>query len=282
MRLLPWPCVLAALLAGCTDGGGGNAPGAEPPSGKAPVTETPRPALPSLAAPLSRRDLLLAVADAASDHASGRVDMVEQRAFDGRPFSVALRFCEGEPESGMFQSRFDADEGILRLSIRPDLDAATLETTDPPPFEAVEGFWLPRPWLLDAACPVSGARPTPSPEEGPPPRGLPPTPPASGAAASPIIGPRVGIAQFYDNTSDRGRRRDQRAYEVTRRLAEGSRPGAVDLVLEGRLRALPDGRTILCSGGSPASPPACIVSVAIDAVTLRQVGGEVLGTWASS
>ena len=94
--------------------------------------------------------------------------------------------------------------------------------------------------------------------------------------------PRVGIAEFHDQTSDRSARRGNRPYEVTKRLPEGVRVGPVDMVIQGRLRALTTGKVILCTGGSATMPPSCVISARVDAVSLRQTGGDVLGEWRSS
>lgn len=235
-----------------------------------------RPALPAVAAPLSRRDLLLAAAEAASAYSAGASDSAGQRSLDGRLFSFAIRLCEGD-RGRLFDAALDEDSAVLRLRVRPDLDVEALGSgfADRDRYEAVEGFWIPRPWLLDAACPVGDAATpaqAPSPEAG-----------ATGTAGS-LAPPRptVGIAQFLDAGSARSRRRAQRAYEVTRKIVPGTVPGAVDLLIEGRVSALASGRSITCSGEGTAAPPRCIISVRVDQVVLRQPGGEVLAKWSSS
>lgn len=267
---------LAVALAGCTVEPADNNLAVANDAGAASPQASGPPVAPTVAAPLSRRDLLLAVAEAASDYAAGVDDTERQRSLDGRPFSFALRFCTGDADSMLFKSAFDEDEGVLRLEVRPDLDAKALAGSgiDSSLFEAVEGFWVRRPWLLDAACPAPGAV-----SEGPP-----VTPGASAETPQPEPGPAgsfstVGLAHFFDDTSSRSRRRGDRPYEITRKLPEGQRPGPVDLLIEGRVRALLGGRTIVCSGRSPTASPTCIISVRIDQVSLRQPGGETLATW---
>ena len=264
---------LAPALFGCSvqpaDNGTELANAATP---AAPPAAAP-PNLPSVAEPLSRRDLLLAVAEAASDHGAGIADPDRQRALDGQPFSVALRFCPGD-ETAAFRSSFDEEEGVLRLEVRPDLSADSLPAgaIDPARFEAVEGFWLHRPWLLDPACPVRAVESQPAVAAA--------RPPAPAGEARPS--PSVGIAQFLDSSSQRSRRRGERAYQLTRKLAQDEVAGPVDLLLEGRVSALPGGRTIVCAGGSTVTPPSCIVSVRLDRVSLRRPDGAVLAEWAGA
>lgn len=268
---------LATALAGCTVEPSDNTVAAGNEAGATPPEATGPPAVPTVAPPLSRRDLLLAAAEAASDYSAGTEDMERQRSLDGRPFSVALRFCEGDGGSRLFKSSFDEEDGVLRLEVRPDLDARALEGMgfDPSSFEAVEGFWVRRPWLLDAACPAPAPVPEGPPAETPEETEEAPEP-VTEAAAPPST---IGIAQFFDETSSRSQRRGNRPYEITRKLPKGQGPGPVDLLIEGRVRALPGGRTIVCSGRSPTAAPTCIVSVRIDQVSLRQPGGETLATW---
>lgn len=245
-----------------------------------PTAQAPEPsasqALPSVAAPLNRRDLLLAVAEAASDYAAGIDDLDDQRSLDGRPFALAIRFCEGD-RGRLFQSSLDEEKGVLKLQVRPDLDQGALAESrwGPAQFEAVEGFWIPRPWLLEASCPATGGPPEAT-------KAAPNSSEVSEAATSSRAdAPQstIGIAQFFEETSSRSRRRGGRPYEVTRTISPGTAVGPTDLLVEGRLNALPDGRTITCSGRSPAAPPQCIISVRIDKVSLRQLGGQILGTW---
>ncbi len=238
-----------------------------------------QPAVPTVSAPLSRRDLLLAVAETASDFAAGVDDTERQRALDGQPFSFAIRFCEGETEERVFRSSFDEESRVLRTEVRPDVDASSpsIRSLGQAQFEAVEGFWIRRPWLLDAACPA-GAPVAPAAEASKI-QGAQDPEPDAGPAPVPSS---VGLAEFHQADSDRSTRRGTRPYEVTKRLPGTERPGAVDLLIEGRLRGLPGGKVIACTATSPATPPTCIISVRIDGVSLRQPGGEVLAQWSSS
>lgn len=236
------------------------------------------PRLPSVEPSLTRKDLLLMVAEAASAFAAGVDDREQQRELDGRPFAFRIALC-GE-EQGNFRSSYDSEEGVLRLSVRPDL---TMEALSRFPeaaktgFEAVEGFWVPRPWLLQASCPTRAAAVSPPDEQQR--REL---PVAEVPVPAPPFPPTVGIAEFHDETSARSARREGRGYELTRNLEDGSVPGQVDLVLEGRLRRLPDGKVVTCAGESSTAPPRCVISVRIDAVRYEQPSGEELARWGRS
>lgn len=139
------------LLAAC---------GSEPPqrdaneAGAVPANRTePAPAaLPTVEQPLTRRDLILAAAEAASDQVTGTDDAERQQKLDGRSFSFRIRLCEGAPSRDRLT--FDREDRVLRVSVTPDLSAddPVAAAVGAGKFEAVEGFWLPYPWLLQATC----------------------------------------------------------------------------------------------------------------------------------
>jgi hypothetical protein len=233
--------------------------------------------LPSVAPPLTRRDVLLAVTEAASAFGSGRDDSDQQQGLDGRPFSFRIRFCEGIGSS--FQRRFDAETRVLNVEVRPNLDSSAPEIREvagETAFEQVEGFWVPRPWLLQAACP---SRPVSQPADAPNADEEQADEAPILESASPAQPSAVGIAQFYAQESARTTRRKDRPYQLTRKLAEGERPGPIDLVLQGRLRRLPGGKIISCTGQALTGPPTCIVSVQVDRVLMADEQGQMLADW---
>lgn len=243
------------------------------------TAEPQRPVLPVAEPPLDREALLIAVAKAASATALGEDDRQAQRQLDGDRFEIRLRFgCGGTAEAAGPKSRlwtFDEQERVIRFRVEPDFsgDLPMIEALAGSDFESVEGFWLRRPWLLDAGCPVN--RPTPqasAPEESSPVESDP------GAAPS----ERVGIAQFFTAADPRTHRRDSRAYEATRVLEEGEAPSTqgYDLVLAGRLKVLPSGRVIACSATRPDTPPECIVSAEFDQVRIERADRrETIAEW---
>ena len=244
-----------------------------------------------------REALLLAVMQAASAQATGVDDLQAQRPLDGRQIEIRIRLGCAGPNSEAKQSgwSFDAEKKRLRVRAVPDLslEDPLIRELVGEGAEEVEGFWLPRPWLLTAACPRTAALAAP-PSEAPPaePRAAlvrkvaerqdtqqlsAPAAPASRAA-------KIGIAQIFTDADDRSRRRSGRAYESARDVADGEQPGSqgFNLVLSGRLRARPGGRVIHCGGGSADAPPDCIVSADIDRVWIENPEDQtVIAEWRS-
>lgn len=233
--------------------------------------------------PMDRSALLQAVAQARSAAAAGADDSPAQRALDGKQFELRIRFgCAGAAaklDDATLGWTYNADKRVLRISAAPTImrDDPLVAQLNAKDVEAVEGFWLPRPWLLRAACPAP-----------------PPAPPAAAekdvsqpkSAAPEPVAAKVGIAQFFTAADSRTTRRDHRPYAATKTLdAATTQVGATgfDLVLEGRLRSGPGGRVILCKSAAMDRPPDCIVSARIDRVRFEQPeSGETIAEWGSS
>ena len=272
--------IAALLVASCERGAQDD--------GAARVTENAVtfPRLPVAEPPLDRAAILLAVGQAASSSGLGLNDAAQQRRLDGKRFEFRIRFgCEGSAElqpGQRFSVAFDAAERTLRLRATPDL---TIKDPRVAPFadetvEAVEGFWVRRPWLLAAKCPrVAGTAPQPveavttetnvtgvAAEEAKA------TEPRFGPLSPASPAPKVGIAQFFTKTDARTGRRDSRAYETTQVLDEDDKPSdeGYNLVLSGRFRRLPGGRVIACRLTNPDVPPDCILSVLFDRVWIER------------
>jgi hypothetical protein len=268
----------AALATACK-------PTAEPATVNQPAAVAPAlAASPVVEAPMDRVGLLQAVAKAASAAALGQDDVAVQRSLDGRRFEIRLRFaCPGparEAESPL-SAAFDEKTNILRVRAAPDVSrddpfVATLGGAD---VEAVEGFWLRRPWLVGDGCPVLPVPSTPEAtnDEG----STDDSTSAKAVLAQPGV-QRVGIAQFFSTSDARTGRRDGRPYEVTRALAADAQPSAQGyaLILSGRLRQLPDGRVISCKTQFGDAPPPCLVSATIDRVAIANPQtNEELANW---
>ena len=172
-------------------------------------------------------------------------------------------------------------------------------------FEAVEGFWIPRPWLLQPVCPATAAvqrvehqsqmrQPADAQQQQQPSEGRAQQerrqPGASAAPdstgeerAEPVpTSPRIGIAQFFTDEDSRTRRRDMRPYQASHTLAEGKAISSqgYNLVLSGRLRALPGRGIIECAARSAESPPECIISAEFLRVWIEQPAtSEVIAEW---
>lgn len=258
----------AALLVSCQpardDSAGENA--------AANTSESAAPVLPVAEPPLGREDLLLAVTRAASASALGMDDRDVQNELDGDRFELRLRFgcpgIAGQPNVGdAFNVRFDSDKRTLRLSASPNVaaDHPLVVAAAGQDVEAVEGFWVGRPWLLAPGCPAVGQSPAPiEPDESRPAAVI--APPAS----APV--PRVALAQFFTEADARTQRRKSRAYEATKTLAADEEPSSrgYNLVLSGRLKRLADGRIIACVVESADAPPACIVSAQFGRVWIER------------
>ena len=254
-------------------------------------TVSPLPPLPVVEPPLDRVTLLLAVAKASSAAALGRDDAADQRTLDGKTFEVRIRFgCQNlsielPAEAGPFGVRYDASDRTLRLRASPDvtMDDARVKKLADSSIEAVEGFWMRRPWLLTDGCPAvptSSAPKTAEPGKNPSPGQ---TDTSAEAISAPQTSQRVGLAQFYSEADPRTSRRGDRPYETTKVLSEKEQPSAAgyNLVLSGRLREFTTGRVILCRNESTNEPPECLVSVDFDRVWLEKPGSrEVLAEWA--
>ena len=252
-------------------------------SGKRPAAEPAAqlPSVPRLTS-LNRGAILAAVAQATSAHAAGADDSAAQRALDGRQFEFRIRFgCRG-PSTVLRQQwlgwSFDEDSRTLRVRARPTLagDEPLVQEFGGIKFEAVEGFWIPRPWLLQPVCPAASAvQEAPADEVA-----------AEDAKVDEPLPrwPRIGIAQFFSETDPRTGRRSIRPYEAVKTLDVRSRPASqgFDLVLSGRLKALPDKRVITCSAKGAQSPPDCIISVDLDRVRIEAPGSEeIIAEWSS-
>jgi hypothetical protein len=229
---------------------------------------------------LDREALLLAVVRAASAHASAKEDIESQRVLDGKRFDLRIRFgCSPDQMmEGALGWHLDEERRTVRLHARPEitLQDPLVGTIGDATFEAVEGFWLHRPWMLTAACPALNAPPAIQQQPAQQKRGS--EQQSVGAPPDPL----VGIAQFYGEDDSRTQRRLQRPYEAREVLAKGESPSAMgyDLILSGRLRRLPDGRVIACASRGTLEPPACIISAEFGRVRLeRPDTKEVLAQW---
>lgn len=238
--------------------------------------------------PMDRAALLGAVAEARSAAAAGVDDRQAQQQLDGKEFELRIRFgCDGpaaDAKAVALGWSLDRKDEVLRVHATPNLskDDPSIAAMPLQDIEAVEGFWLQRPWLLNATCP---AKPAPSADQaqtGGPPAALtkPPAVPPPVAAA-----PKVGIAQFFTTTDPRTARRDDRPYQAVKKLAGATAVGqqGFDLVLSGRLRALDGGRVIRCAATGPEAPPACVVSATFDHVWIEDAATEErIADWSSS
>jgi hypothetical protein len=283
------------------------APAAEPVAPAPAAVAIPEP-LP----PVGRAELLQAAAAAADAYAAGASAKPDKDALVGRRFEVRLPFgCSGPlPEDAVAadepgQWRYDDRRKTIRISAqRQDWsDVAWVRAlAAPTEVEAVEGFWLRRPWTNSEICPPAAA-PEPSPAEAaaeappakaaagkassgkkPPAKAQPAAPqptPAPVVAAAPQT---VGLAAFFEPGSSRVARRGARAYDYVEKADAPPEPGRREyrLAVSGRVRGYDDGRAVHCHAESPNQRPVCLIAVDFEKVTLEDPRtGEVLGSWGS-
>lgn len=246
------------------------------------------------APPLDRAALLSAVAIAASAAASGSDALERQRHLDGAIFELRIRFgCDGPSKALRKETLgWDFDEAKRQVRVRAmptiDIEDERIGNLGATGFEAVEGFWISRPWMLEASCPAAAV---PAPSEAPPGKDTAGKgaaakgaaakgavaqgegdPPRNAELIPPNAGPRIGIAQFFTATDSRTHRRDSRAYEASKVLPadQGISSSGWNLVLSGRLKSLEGRGVIRCSTAKgPDQPPDCVISADFDSVWIE-------------
>lgn len=253
-----------AVLTGC---GREAAPPAAPAA--APALPTPAPLAPPS---VQRADLLGAIDAARSAYAAGEAN--PSSALKGRVFSVRQAFgCAGPAAAappGQARWAWDKTRKAIEISLTPaDWTAAPmLADAEGAHWEAVEGFWLNRPWLRGDGCPAPPILPVPPAGQTPP-----PVPPA----AAPV----AGLAAVFATGGSRVSRRDGRAYAFTLRGEPTAEIplGGYRLLVEGRLTAFPDGQVIRCRTMSPDAEPICLAAAEVDRVAVEDAGGKLLREW---
>lgn len=252
-------------------------PGPVPADPPVVAAEKTNPAAPQPQTALSRGDLINAAARAASAYAEGATSATTDPMI-GRSFTVRMPFgCSGpsmtggpDAEQGIARWSWGDDNKTIQLSLSPGdwtdsaLIAAPLGTRAAATWEAVEGFWVPRPWMTAEACPSA------------------PTDPllTVGATASPQT---FGIAAVFEAEGSRVGRRNGRAYAFSVRPEAGQTlvapVGGYRLVLEGRVVGFSGGRAIRCKASGPDQRPVCVLAARMDRVAFEDAGGAVLTEW---
>ncbi|WP_246347466.1 hypothetical protein [Brevundimonas basaltis] len=247
----------------------------------------PEPASPPAAAPeptppkviatptaMSREELLDAVSRAASAYAAGEATQGSD-SLVGRPFAIRIPFgCNGPQPTpaaatgdGLARWTWGPEQKTIQLTLTPGdwLNTALIAgAADGSDWEAVEGFWIPRPWLRKEACSSIRADALQSGEVTPSPQ-------------------TVGLAAVFRADESRVGRRNGRAYAYTVR-PDGDSPlaapaGGYRAVLEGRLAAFPGGRAIRCRASGPDQRPVCVAAIQLDRVAFQTADGETLSEW---
>lgn len=255
-----------------------DAPAAPPPADAPPaIPETTDLRAPQPQTSLSRDDLISAAAQAASAYSEGRTPTTTDPLV-GRSFTVRMPFgcsgpsipAAGDAEPGVARWSWADDNKTIQLSLTPGdwtdsaLIAAPLGARAAATWEAVEGFWVPRPWMAAKTCPSA------------------PTDPL--LTLEPTASPQTfGIAAVFEAEGSRAGRRNGRAYAFTVRSSAGQTlvppVGGYRLVLEGRIVGFPGGRAIRCKASGPDQRPVCVAAARLDRVAFEDAAGAVLTEW---
>jgi hypothetical protein len=252
--------IAGALVAAALVGGAGfylgRTTSAEPENGTRsdPVlSPAPLPAVSTIVADsvLGRAEVIELAAAAADAAASGAILPDQVRAAVGRRFELALPFgCTGPAEAESEQPlrwRYDEAEQALRLHVAvtrweagdwgleqlTDEDAAGDEASDD---QAIEGFWIARPWSLSAQCP------------------------ARATAAQPAVAAEesLAIAQFFRGDGRREALREGRPFQSVQRIprTDFAAPNGFRLMLSGRIGRVPTAESGPGGTGAGAFSPA--------------------------
>ena len=261
------------------------APPAEPPPAAAPAV-APAPLVPAV---MDRAELLRALDRAASAYAAGRPDGAAD--LSDRRFVVRQVFGCGGPAAaatpGLARWTWTRDRKAIEISLAPaDWAAHDGFTGKSEGCEAVEGFWIARPWLREEGCPPTTVTDAPAVAAAAPnagdakaPAHAPPADPPAPTADRQV----AGLAAVFAQGGSRLGRRDGKPFAFTRR-AEGDTPlkpptGGYRLVIEGRLSAFSDGGAIRCHAPSPDVRPVCIAAAEVDRVAFEEADGKLLREW---
>ncbi|KAK0351260.1 hypothetical protein LTR94_025646 [Friedmanniomyces endolithicus] len=273
-----------------------------PPEPAAPADPAPPPTV-VLDSTLNRAALLAALTEAGTALADGQT---RDAALTGRTVSVRLPFgCGGEAavagEAGGLPRLVRNADGSLTLTVTPeDLGASALVPATREgavdKWEAVEGFWIARPWSGLDACPASAALAAPAPDLAPSPAQTAIKTPAEGKTAEaktvddvtapPIVQPErsAGLAAVFETGGSRlGRRQGQAYVHVIRGekgVAPTPAPGGYALRLEGRLTAFADGKAVHCVQKDAESRPVCVAALRLDRLAFEDgATGALLSEW---
>lgn len=219
---------------------------------------------------VGRASLMTAFASAADATAAGRPLPDLNKQLVGRTFTLRFPFsCDshaGKEERSWAGWTFDQSKRTLKLFAAPERwnEAGWVKSiAGDAAYEAVEGFWIDRPWTSSEECPVSSR-------------------PDIDSVTSVPLRQTAGIAQFFAPDSPRTFQRGTRAYAHTIRVRDGEEITGRNfrLSVDGRVTGFPDGQPIRCWQDSPNLRPVCLMAVELARVAFEDSpAGNVLVEW---
>lgn len=261
-----------------------------PPPPPTPTVVQSESTLAPLAPPvIDRAELLQALDLAASASAVGK-SIAEGDDLVNRRFVIRLAFgCHGPSDAstpGLARWSRGPDKRSIEITLTPaDWTNYPFFSGPDSPWEAAEGFWIARPWMRESGCPLDPAAGTldaASPAAAAPPVSASPEP-AEAAPMSEIERPVMGLAAVFEEGGSRLGRRDGRPFLFTLWADEGfSLPAPTRgyrLVIEGRLTAFPEGRSIRCRALAYDARPLCMAAAEVDRVAFEEADGKLLREW---
>ncbi|WP_312084423.1 hypothetical protein [Brevundimonas sp.] len=235
---------------------------------------------------LDRAGIIAALARAASTYAAGDAP---QEALVGRRFVVRLPFgCQGgaeTPEHPGFASWSRTTDGKdidLRLDTAdwlatPPVDGADLAAA----WANADGVWITRPWLSLDTCPP----PPPAHASGPLTVSDDETPSEPPSLIAPFGSEQTAGLVFYApvDGSRIGRREGQPYVHLIRgEVDQPAQPPTHGwrVLIEGRIGAFPDGRSIRCRAPTRDARPTCVAAVQVDKLAFEDGStGRQLAEW---
>lgn len=234
----------------------------------------PEPVLSGL---LGRADLIALAAEAADSAAAGRDPGPEIGRADGRRFELRLPFgCTGpatRDSAAPMRWRYDSRAEALRIHVDPVAWTAKdwWSAGAANEIEAIEGFWIARPWTSSEACPGGGDEPASAGAAAG--EGEPPPPPAH----------TLALGQIFSAEGGRGGRRNGKPYQAVVRVAEDQLDSSAGfrLRISGRIARAGNVGPLTCRRPADSEQrPVCLVSAVMDEVAVENAAtGETLATW---
>jgi hypothetical protein len=163
--------------------------------------------------------------------------------------------------------RYDEKAAALRIHVSPTVwMKEDWWEEEPRTVEAMEGFWIERPWSSRETCPSSAAVSA-----------------APGADPVTLPGQTLGLVQLISRDAPRQMLREGKPYEaVVRKPADAAQvEQGLRIRLAGRVGRFPDRRPVRCTQpGGREQRPICLIAVTIDEVAIENPATrETLSVW---